>query len=669
MDAEDFEYYDVGVPLLQMHDALLNSKFQKIITVAKTTPNDGARANFRTSDSNSDTECIQAALNTAPDGSTLIIFEGTYSLTTQISQTGKNLNIIGMGKVIFNLTGTESDPGLSFSGSVLLTTTLQSNVALGARDIVLTSADSVQKGDIIQIYDPTIPVGMVAAGELYEITYTNSNTITLSQDILRNYSAASTVVKIYRPIQIAISNIEFTGAGFDSVAQGVRILYASNSAINNCNFHDSGLVNLLIYTSYNILIDHCNISNAHADTASGSWGYGVCIGDAAANITVFDNTISNCRHCVTCTCSSYFNVGLCRGISIIHNTISTAYGDVPTAYAIDTHPCTLNMLISNNTIYGHGRGVFWDGSLNSIFANNYIVNGGGVYTRNVYSDNITCALGHRCQTITNNQILSPHGAALYNNTASPDIIDSLIITGNSIKSEDSDVTYVSAKPGIYVDSGLIQNANINNNIIDGCKTNAIQIKPTTGSITPRINISDNIIKNVTADGIRLEYSTSADTIFTKISNNIITNTALDGASSAIYLNSVKLADVINNILDTSYYGIREVYSASPADLNNYIADNEITNCNTAIQKQGTTTTLHNNRGYPTENSGKAIINASATSVVVNHGLSLTPTNFTIVPQGNLGACWIDTITSTQMTLHCTTAPASNTYVFWSAKAV
>jgi len=77
--------------------------------------------------------------------------------------------------------------------------------------------------------------------------------------------------------------------------------------------------------------------------------------------------------------------------------------------------------------------------------------------------------------------------------------------------------------------------------------------------------------------------------------------------------------------------------------------------------------LKRNKGYPTEASGSATIPANSTSVTVNHGLALAPSKVLVTPAGNLGAVWVENITSTSFTIRCSTAPAAVTTVYWYAE--
>jgi hypothetical protein len=100
---------------------------------------------------------------------------------------------------------------------------------------------------------------------------------------------------------------------------------------------------------------------------------------------------------------------------------------------------------------------------------------------------------------------------------------------------------------------------------------------------------------------------------------------------------------------------------------NTILDNEVTLNRVPISVTGSYNIVKRNRGYATEASGAATIPAGSTSVTVSHGLAAAPTKVLVTPAGNLGAVWVSNITSTSFTINCSTAPPSNTTVYWYAE--
>jgi len=107
--------------------------------------------------------------------------------------------------------------------------------------------------------------------------------------------------------------------------------------------------------------------------------------------------------------------------------------------------------------------------------------------------------------------------------------------------------------------------------------------------------------------------------------------------------------------------------------NNLIAGNRISDAQTAaISTTGANTIVRNNSGFVTEASGTSTITSGNTSIAITHGLAVTPAagDCTFVgaenPTNTVGTSWIDTYTSTQMTLNVENDPgASNFDVNWT----
>lgn len=105
--------------------------------------------------------------------------------------------------------------------------------------------------------------------------------------------------------------------------------------------------------------------------------------------------------------------------------------------------------------------------------------------------------------------------------------------------------------------------------------------------------------------------------------------------------------------------------------NNKIHHNIIYTGGKTITKIGANTVISRNSGFKTENHGTATITSAATSVVVTHGLALTPSleQIMVTPQASLGSAakyWISTPTSTQFTINVNAAPGSSVAFGWIA---
>jgi hypothetical protein len=109
--------------------------------------------------------------------------------------------------------------------------------------------------------------------------------------------------------------------------------------------------------------------------------------------------------------------------------------------------------------------------------------------------------------------------------------------------------------------------------------------------------------------------------------------------------------------------------------NNIITENSFNNVSgtsfTLVKRVSTTSSIRNNQGYITESNGTTSIGASATTVTVNHGLSVTPLiqNILVMPTNSLGSAtkyWVSNITSTNFVINVNAAPGSTATFAWQA---
>jgi hypothetical protein len=137
-----------------------------------------------------------------------------------------------------------------------------------------------------------------------------------------------------------------------------------------------------------------------------------------------------------------------------------------------------------------------------------------------------------------------------------------------------------------------------------------------------------------------------------------------GASSYI---SVVNADCLDDqTVHTQYYGINVTSDCSYITLK----DNQATG-NTSAQINNASTTgfiIHDNQGYITEKSSTATILNNGTSIVVAHGLAATPTKvFVIGSTADTSALYVDTIESTNFTIHSTATVSGDRKIYWRAE--
>lgn len=152
----------------------------------------------------------------------------------------------------------------------------------------------------------------------------------------------------------------------------------------------------------------------------------------------------------------------------------------------------------------------------------------------------------------------------------------------------------------------------------------------------------------------------------------IHDNVIDGSHKGITVIDTDGSKIINNYVSNCNVGIREAtLLAENATNNSKIMSNTLANCTTPISTLGANTKIEKNFGYKTENSRTATIPQLTTSIVVDHGLTATPTRINVTPFGDVGYCWVPSanITATEFTIYCSTAPVSDTIVSWSAQVV
>ena len=159
-------------------------------------------------------------------------------------------------------------------------------------------------------------------------------------------------------------------------------------------------------------------------------------------------------------------------------------------------------------------------------------------------------------------------------------------------------------------------------------------------------VTDNIVKNSGSAGIRIH-----DVYDVVVNNNI----CFDDQDTKTQTYGIEIAGsgcdritvIGNNIVGNKSGGI---YVVSGLNENGIVRDNI---------------------GFLTENSGTATITNGSTSIVVDHGLDVTPSagDIMVTPMGSLGSAsffYIDTFTSTQFTIHTNVDPGTNVDFAWKA---
>jgi len=116
------------------------------------------------------------------------------------------------------------------------------------------------------------------------------------------------------------------------------------------------------------------------------------------------------------------------------------------------------------------------------------------------------------------------------------------------------------------------------------------------------------------------------------------------------------------------YGIRLYANADATHIENCVFSSDV---GYPVVDGGTNTTIFNNIGFTTENSGTATLATGTTSIAVNHELDVTPSvgDIVVTPAetwGNMTKFWIGNYTSTQFTIYADQNPGQDVDFAWKA---
>lgn len=623
----------------------IRKQFQNVVTVAKS----GKKgfADFICSDSRwggSDSACIQAAIDycAAHDIIELWIFDGTYIFSIKVSIT-HDITIRGIGKVIFQ--SSQPSGGLpeiiDFSGSKITTIT-GSDVLAGNTSITVSDASNIQIGDLLLISDNTkwnvIDYPNLNTGELHEVDYISGSSVSFIDGLLHSYTATNSLsIDVIRPISALVYNIEFKGTSNTVVGGLVQFEYCKCSSVLNCTFGADGYYGVSITNSLNTRIHKNKCKNFKGS----GYGYGIVVNDASAHTCISDNTMSQCRHNIAS--GGHAAVGQPRDIRVINNNLNGANMDG--GHVVDAHSCVESIYVLNNTIDGNTDFAFCSGAKVSVFCGNILSNGCGVTTRGTLQDMVFVIednTAYHCTYMFLDTLTTGGSVALAK------------LTNNQMLYTDGYLAYTK----------ITQNVQISNNFID--KTSDYYGMYFTNLMTG--NISNNSVNNTHRAGLFLISCQNVN-----ICNNEILNPNQHNESDAAWGSGITLTHCLNckikdNTIRDNYSHMKYCIYENGTSNNNKILHNNLSGAVVKpISILGANTKIISNYGYTTENTGTATILASATSIIVSHGLALAPTKIVATPYGNVGNCWVDpaSITATRFTLYCATAPIVDTLVAWS----
>jgi len=347
-----------------------------------------------------------------------------------------------------------------------------------------------------------------------------------------------------------------------------------------------------------------------------------------------------------------------------------------------------NLLIKNNYIDGaEGSGIAIGGIPNeAVVINNTIKNVGaiGIYdcadakSLNMIIGNYieNCAQGikgpgdysNAAYIITNNVVRNASYYGLYLNLGSAG--NEQVIISNNIFYVPADAA--TSRYGIWLDAVNydIENVIITNNYFEGWTRSAIFLYARNENIS-NVNIGNNTIDHVGATNypaIDIKEVTGNVMYISCHDNQIIDNDVAN--TDGISIAGCEYCKVTDNIIvnrDTSNINKGVVVDADSENCS--ITSNSFINIPTPIEDSGSETSIRNNLGYITENSGTTTISSGSTSTDVSHGLDITPSinDISIIATASMGSAstfWVSDVGASTFRINVDQDPTQDVGFSW-----
>ena len=542
-------------------------------------------------------------------------------------------------------------------------------------------ADDVQ----IQAAIDALPAG----GGTVELTYgtynitaslvldDNINLVGSGWNSIISFTMNDGALEAFTKTKIIIRDMKIIGSGnpADVLNTAIHFEDVTDSQVMNCWIEDAGYDAIqLLHGCY-----RCQIEENHILTPGDD---GINIGGDAAPDTQF-NTITN-------------NIIDTPGGTGIHlsdgSSYSTVTGNIvisPGIYGIDTNQ-TGGTAKGHNTIDGNviysptSYGIYIYASANNIVSNNIIYGG----TKGIYVTNINCIIQGNLVYDSSEEGIRITDVGV-NST-----ISNNIIYDNTLDGILCDADYCSVQGNVIITAGGLgikiqgDNSSVVGNIVKESTGNAIQMNSSNSSISNNSlsssaygifvqgGTNNTITGNMVTGGTRAIQINSADNLV--IGNSIIGVTAI-----GIYPNGSARNSIIGNSIDGALTGLKDFNGTDT-----FFSGNRVRNAGTLALElsAGTTTarienndltgtvtllgtyTIHNNKGYVTENSGAEA--AVADGGTIAHGCAATPTLALVTGSVASEIVSVTALGAANITVAIKTdagAPGTNQTIYWRAE--
>lgn len=508
------------------------------------------------------------------------------------------------------------------------------------------------------------------AGDLVNFSIGASVALTINADaVLYNEGSTGAIDRtVQSKLQEMVSVKDFGAKGDNTADDTAAIQAAIDNSIGQSIFFPAGtylVTNLTISDEVNFIGEGYSLSQISQIP-----------GTTGAVVTIDAVRHPSMRHLSIAGTSTGGDCVLITGASS-GNEFFDCFFTLAGRDGIHVSGTTDNVVILDCILEVNGRhGIFFDlNTTSGSVVNSRIVSN---VANGIVASGNTTGPGHRFSenavggNVIGIQLLNQYFTNITNNSLLINTSDGIQLAGASYCNVTSNISNNNTNNGITLKNDVVISTynNISNN---GCTLNANGIYLTSASYN---NVTGNVIVNNLAVGVALNSSGYNTVANNQILGNGLTTTPkygvylTDGGTGASSVNRI-LGNNITN-LGNSALQTTGVYNGSAAsntiiNNNNIVATTPINFAGGSVQSAGY------NQGFITESSGSSFIASGATSVTLNHGLSVTPTQqaFSIMPTGlssnDPGEIYIDTITSTQFTVHCRNNPGVSTLPFyWKA---
>lgn len=282
-------------------------------------------------------------------------------------------------------------------------------------------------------------------------------------------------------------------------------------------------------------------------------------------------------------------------------------------------------------------------------------------------------------------------------TAGVDTLGSTIIRRNKFvnsptadnSSNDGISITLDSTLGTFLDSVVVEDNHLENfrfglRVLSGAPVNKLRINKNRfkGSITGHILYFQSVVTNLIIEGNMADTSPQdfiqCDSLPSAISVFDNHHNAGWGLTGNRISTMTARGNINGTTPDDDYdHGIKITYKTSIPSSGAWITGDKCVNLSPVLGgKEGWVCTASGSPGTwiaygnitnGKSNFGSGVITAGWVMNTINHGMSGTPSNITVTPQGNIGSVWVSNITSSQFQVNCSATSASDTPIFWRAE--